>query len=90
MALSVPLSRFASRVGGGSAFFVRLHERNHHILNLRFRTWSNLFDFWLCSREAKDIESFTDYRHSFDPHSDDFIVDAFRGMQTCSQAYVIL
>ena len=25
MALSVPLSRFASRVGGGSAFFVRLY-----------------------------------------------------------------
>ena len=27
MALSVPLSRFTSRVGGGSAFFVRPHER---------------------------------------------------------------
>ena len=26
MALSVPLSRFTSRVGGGSAFFVRQHE----------------------------------------------------------------
>ena len=27
MALSVPLSRFTPRVGGGSAFFVRQHER---------------------------------------------------------------
>jgi hypothetical protein len=27
MALSVPLSRFTSRVGGGSAFFVRHHSR---------------------------------------------------------------
>ena len=27
MALAVPLSRFTSRVGGGSAFFVRQHER---------------------------------------------------------------
>ena len=27
MALLVPLSRFASRVGGGSAFFVRHHSR---------------------------------------------------------------
>ena len=26
MALAVPLSRFTSRVGGGSAFFVRLHS----------------------------------------------------------------
>ena len=27
MALAVPLSRFTSRVGGGSAFFVRQHEQ---------------------------------------------------------------
>jgi hypothetical protein len=27
VAIAVPLSRFTSRVGGGSAFFVRLHER---------------------------------------------------------------
>ena len=27
MALAVPLSRFTSRVGGGSAFFVRRHSR---------------------------------------------------------------
>ena len=27
MALSVPLSRFTSRVGGGSAFFVRYHDK---------------------------------------------------------------
>src|ERR1017187_2042746 len=27
LALSVPLSRFTSRVGGGSAFFVRRHKR---------------------------------------------------------------
>ena len=26
MALAVPLSRFTSQVGGGSAFFVRLHD----------------------------------------------------------------
>jgi len=26
LALSVPLSRFTSRVGGGSAFFVRPHD----------------------------------------------------------------
>jgi hypothetical protein len=33
MALSVPLSRFTSRVGGGSAFFVRLlrHHENSSI-----------------------------------------------------------
>ena len=31
LALSVPLSRFTSRVGGGSAFFVRRHERTCHI-----------------------------------------------------------
>ena len=35
MALSVPLSRFTSQVGGGSAFFVRLLERH-----LRFQTLS--------------------------------------------------
>ena len=27
LALAVPLSRFRSRVGGGSAFFVRCHSR---------------------------------------------------------------
>ena len=35
MALAVPLSRFTSRVGGGSAFFVRRHAhsmKTHHIL----------------------------------------------------------
>ena len=34
MALSVPLSRFTPRVGGGSAFFVRCHSRmtfNNHM-----------------------------------------------------------
>ena len=35
MARSVPLSRFTPRVGGGSAFFVRLLERH-----LRFETLS--------------------------------------------------
>ena len=30
MALSVPLSRFTPRVGGGSAFFVRCHPRFMH------------------------------------------------------------
>ena len=31
LALAVPLSRFTSRVGGGSAFFVRRHETRCHI-----------------------------------------------------------
>jgi hypothetical protein len=30
LALSVPLSRFTSRVGGGSAFFVRHHRTSHN------------------------------------------------------------
>src|SRR5271154_4973112 len=30
LALAVPLSRFTSRVGGGSAFYVRLLERYAH------------------------------------------------------------
>ena len=31
MALSVPLSRFTSQAGGGSAFFVRLHDASHNM-----------------------------------------------------------
>ena len=34
MALSVPLSRFTSRVGGGSAFFVRRHTRMKRIVRV--------------------------------------------------------
>ena len=34
MALSVPLSRFTSRVGGGSAFFVRQHPRTMNIARI--------------------------------------------------------
>src|ERR1035437_8803245 len=33
LALSVPLSRFTSQVGGGSAFYVR-----HHIVRLKYTT----------------------------------------------------
>ena len=36
MALSVPLSRFTPRVGGGSAFFVRPHRDSGFVLS-RFR-----------------------------------------------------
>jgi hypothetical protein len=36
LALAVPLSRFTSRVGGGSAFYVRQHE-SFRILPSRFR-----------------------------------------------------
>ncbi len=32
LALAVPLSRFTSQVGGGSAFFVRQHERVEQFL----------------------------------------------------------
>ena len=35
MALAVPLSRFTSRVGGGSAFYVRRLERMHSLLTKR-------------------------------------------------------
>ena len=41
MALSVPLSRFTSQVGGGSAFFVRhhfTHMKTSHIFGLVVRT----------------------------------------------------
>ena len=37
MALSVPLSRFTSRVGGGSAFFVR---RMRHSVSFRLLVWT--------------------------------------------------
>ena len=45
MALSVPLSRFTSRVGGGSAFFVRHHHtlmKPWTLLDLGF-TFAGLF-----------------------------------------------
>jgi hypothetical protein len=31
LALAVPLSRFTPRVGGGSAFYVRLHDASHNM-----------------------------------------------------------
>ena len=36
MALAVPLSRFTPRVGGGSAFFVRLLRA---FMTIRYQTW---------------------------------------------------
>jgi membrane protein implicated in regulation of membrane protease activity len=39
LALAVPLSRFTSRAGGGSAFFVR-HQK--HIKNMKARDWFGL------------------------------------------------
>jgi len=44
LALSVPLSRFTSRVGGGSAFFVRPHYTFMKIT--RFKTDRRLW-FWI-------------------------------------------
>jgi len=50
MALSVPLSRFTPRVGGGSAFFVRrlatMTLDTRHIL-AKFTLWFGLFCVWL-------------------------------------------
>ena len=45
MALSVPLSRFTSRVGGGSAFFVRRHcapTTNTYLMPLPQEFWKEL------------------------------------------------
>ena len=52
MELSVPLSRFASRVGGGSAFFVRHHYvfmKPSHIFGIIVRTFglcAFLYSVW--------------------------------------------
>ena len=50
LALSVPLSRFASQVGGGSAFFVRSHSRMR-VIPTSNKAWS-IFCFrgliWTC------------------------------------------
>ena len=46
MALSVPLSRFTPRVGGGSAFFVRRHSDNHaQCRNIFYMVLAILFAF---------------------------------------------
>ena len=52
MALAVPLSRFTSRVGGGSAFFVRPTRTIMKILTLT----------WLCLALTTAFASAADYR----------------------------
>ena len=40
MALSVPLSRFTSRVGGGSAFYVRRHRTVANMSTMKLTLWA--------------------------------------------------
>ena len=50
MALAVPLSRFTSQVGGGSAFFVRLHDYTTAIESQTVYRGSFVFDAGGCWR----------------------------------------
>jgi hypothetical protein len=43
LALAVPLSRFTSRVGGGSAFYVRQHDKLMKILAILFMCCGTLY-----------------------------------------------
>src|ERR1022692_3105580 len=56
LALSVPLSRFTPRVGGGSAFFVRLLMRAAHIIILVAS---------LCCCIRADADTKLDFWHSY-------------------------
>ena len=58
MALSVPLSRFTPRVGGGSAFFVRPRMPQHSKIPFRNRNHSGWWIFreveqWVSRRQQK-------------------------------------
>jgi len=62
LALAVPLSRFTSRVGGGSAFFVRLHKHamRYYILQSEEPkgpyTLSQLKNMWSSGAVTGDIQ----------------------------------
>ena len=64
MALSVPLSRFTSQVGGGSAFFVRPHS-HHEVFDFHRGFTRPVFgvQVWI-SLHAKHIVVFTGHSHS--------------------------
>ena len=64
MALSVPLSRFTSRVGGGSAFFVRQcflwlgsFARSRPSKSLLHRSFSILVSFPLAANSLSDVDA---------------------------------
>ena len=70
MALSVPLSRFAPRVGGGSAFFVRPLDHTKFMFNL-------------FKKKPKPDESFNE---PLSPEADKFLADALAEYQAKREA----
>ena len=80
MALSVPLSRFTSPVGGGSAFFVRPHSRYEvFIQDFVVADSADIFQSVLRSRRWFDFAGCAIFR-IFRPRSVSFDVSvAWRG-----------